>query len=41
MVGTHVLSHMCIFLECHRKNNLTLHIQHLTHKLTARIHNIT
>ena len=30
MVGTHVFSHMCIFLECHRKNKITSRVQHLT-----------
>jgi hypothetical protein len=30
MVSTHVLSHMCIFLECHRENKLTSCVQHLT-----------
>ena len=30
MVGTHVLSHTCIFLECHKKNELTSRVEHIT-----------
>jgi len=29
MVSTHVLSHMCIFLECQRKIKLTSRVQHI------------
>jgi hypothetical protein len=41
IVGTHVLSHMCIFLECHRKNKLTSRVQHLTFTINSKhLHNI-
>jgi hypothetical protein len=36
MVGTHVLSHMCIFLECHKKNKLTSHVQHLSFTINSK-----